>query len=831
MTIMKLSIRTLRSVPRGLAAGVTAAAALLALASCSDPADVTNPDQNAPASIALTTSVMASQASVVQLKVQSAYLRQGGATVDISTQTITLSDVPTQKVPISIDLSACLADASRAGPTGAAGVVAAPAADECVVRVLIELVLDSAAVDRQTVGPISLSPGVQKIVSTPIALNEVSLVRIDAPTANAVVTGDPLRLEITRTMQLSAAVLDGAQRIITTRTVNWSSSALGVMSVNANGLVTAVSTGTATITAATAGRVSTVSVRSVPLPAALTIVSTSSSGQATVRSVPAGVDCTVNGSVLTGTCSFTFPGDASVALTTTPATLSELLSWTNDCSAAIGATCTIATSQARTVGVTLRAFRTLTMIGTGNGTGSVTSPVGLNCLITVRLASGNCSMNIIDGTSVTLTANATAPNVFRTWGGDCAFSIGNTCTLTMNTNRALSARFDMPTLLTVTPFGTGNGSIVAPGLIACTRSDLVNTGTCSNTVNFGTVVTLTAGAGPFSTFTGWTGACSGIAPTCQVSVEQASSVGAIFTRQIGVITIALTGTGTGGVSLNGATLCIKTVAQSVLVCTASLNLGSSVSLLAQPGSNTGLVGYSGSLCSGLSLACTFTLTGNAAVGLAFGPLGSMVTVGPGENSTGAGTISTPDRSLSCALDGQTATGACTTTVPNGTSLILNAVSNSNATLLAWGGACAAFNFSPTCTFTPSGNVAVTARFVPVVTMSFTVYGPMGSRVSITSTTQNTNCTVTDSLAFMKNCNIKFAVGDTVRMVAVPTPPFSTFFTWVGPCQEISSGLKCTFVASSSTTSGFAYFFGAPSGAAPSESLITKGAIKKQDSRP
>ena len=205
MTSMKHSIRI------GLTGGIAAL-----LAACSDPADVTSPDRNAPASIALTTSVMASQASVVQLKVQSAYLRQGGTTVDIGTQTITLSDVPTQQVPISIDLAACLADNSRAGLTasgGSTGAALPAAADECVVRLLIDLVLDGAAVDRQTVGPVSLSPGVQKTVSAPIALNEVGTVRLDVPSANVVATGQPLRLEITRTMQLTASVLESDQEL------------------------------------------------------------------------------------------------------------------------------------------------------------------------------------------------------------------------------------------------------------------------------------------------------------------------------------------------------------------------------------------------------------------------------------------------------------------------------------------------------------------------------------------------------------------------------------------------------------------------------------------
>lgn len=789
MTIIKQSIRI----------GLTTAAALVA--GCSDPADVTRPGSTAPASVALMTSVMASQAAVVQLKVQSAYYRQGGTTVDIGTQTLTLSDVPSQQIPISIDLATCLADNSRSGLTGTSGSTGAalpPAADECVVRLLVDLVLDGSAVDRQTVGPISLSPGVQRTIATPISLNEVGTVRIDAPSANVVITGQPLRVEITRTMQLTAAVLDGAQRVITGRTVTWSSSAPNVMSVNASGLVTAITTGTATITAATAGRTTSVVVRSVPLPAALTIVSTSTSGQATVRSAPAGIDCAINGSVLTGTCSFTFPGDAQVVLTTTPAALSELLSWSNDCSAAIGNSCTIATSQARTVGVALRAFRTLTITGAGNGTGAITSPVGLNCLITAGITSGNCSVNVTDGTSVTLTASASSPNSFRAWSGDCASSTGNTCTLTMNTNRAPGARFDAPVVLTATPSGTGNGAILASGLISCTRINNVTTGTCSTSVNFGTIVTLTASTGSFSTFIGWTGACTGSATTCQVTLDQARTVGATFTRQTGVVTFSLTGSGTGGVSVNGTTLCTKTPAFTSIGCGITLDLGSVVTLLAQPGANTGFAGYSGSLCGGTSLPCAFTLTGNAGVGLAFGPLSSIVTVSAGANSTGGGTVATGDQSLACAFSGQTTTGTCSKSVNGGAAITLNATGNTNSALAAWGGACAASLFDPVCTITPSSNAGVTARFVPAVAFSLTIYGGTGSRINVTSPTQNSSC-----LASASSCNYKLILGETIRMEAVAGVNDS-FSSWYTSCQE-ASGPVCTIVATVNTTSAVVYF--------------------------
>jgi len=292
-------------------------------------------------------------------------------------------------------------------------------------------------------------------------------------------------------------------------------------------------------------------------------------------------------------------------------------------------------------------------------------------------------------------------------------------------------------------------------------------------------------------------------------MDQARSVGATFTRQTGVVSFTLTGTGTGSVSVNGATLCTKTAAQTSLACTATLDLGSSVSLLAQPGSNTGFVGYSGSLCSGSSLPCVFTLTGNAAVGLAFGPLASIVTVSAGANSTGTGTIATPDQSLVCALSGQTAIGSCTKSVTGGASLTLNAVGNSNSTLIAWGGACAAFLFDPVCTFTPSSNASVTARFVPAVSFALTVfYGGTGSRVNVTSPTQNTSC-----LATVVNCSYKLVIGETIRMEAVAGPN-DLFSSWYSSCQE-SSGPVCTFVATANTTSAVMYFYSGSAIAAPS----------------
>lgn len=77
--------------------------------------------------------------------------------------------------------------------------------------------------------------------------------------------------------------------------------------------------------------------------------------------------------------------------------------------------------------------------------------------------------------------------------------------------------------LTVTKGGSGGGSVVSdvPG-IACGA-------TCSAEFDAGTSVTLTATPNDGSTFTGWTGDCSG-GGTCSVTMNNAHDVRAVFAR-------------------------------------------------------------------------------------------------------------------------------------------------------------------------------------------------------------------------------------------------------------------------------------------------------------
>src|SRR5258708_29804359 len=68
------------------------------------------------------------------------------------------------------------------------------------------------------------------------------------------------------------------------------------------------------------------------------------------------------------------------------------------------------------------------------------------------------------------------------------------------------------------------GSVAGPGGTPCT-------GLCTADVASGSVLTLVATAMDGYVFSGWTGACSGSTPSCVVTIDGATSVGAAFAAQ------------------------------------------------------------------------------------------------------------------------------------------------------------------------------------------------------------------------------------------------------------------------------------------------------------
>jgi len=153
------------------------------------------------------------------------------------------------------------------------------------------------------------------------------------------------------------------------------------------------------------------------------------------------------------------------------------------------------TPCSKSVTVNIGASPLLTVTKAGIGSGTVTSaPTGINC-------GSDCTENYASGTSVTLTAAPASGSTFAGWSGECSGS-GFT--------------------LTVTKAGTGSGTVTsAPTGINC-GSD------CVENYAPGASVTLTASPATGSTFTGWSGNCSGSNTTCTVTMSAAKTVTATF---------------------------------------------------------------------------------------------------------------------------------------------------------------------------------------------------------------------------------------------------------------------------------------------------------------
>jgi hypothetical protein len=159
---------------------------------------------------------------------------------------------------------------------------------------------------------------------------------------------------------------------------------------------------------------------------------------------------------------------------------------------------------------------TLTVNKSGSGRGTVTStPSGIDCGV-------DCSEVYPNGTSVTLTGTPAGDSNFAGWGGAC-YGMGP-CTLTMSLNRSVTATFEPVGLthtLSVSKLGTGSGTVTSsPSGIHCGME-------CSQDYLSGTLVTLSALAEANSSFTGWTGACSGTG-SCTVTMSAERSVAATF---------------------------------------------------------------------------------------------------------------------------------------------------------------------------------------------------------------------------------------------------------------------------------------------------------------
>jgi hypothetical protein len=242
------------------------------------------------------------------------------------------------------------------------------------------------------------------------------------------------------------------------------------------------------------------------------------SGGATGGVTGPGIEC---GTGATTGCSAPQPNGASVVLTASAGPGSVFKSWSG-CTAVDGASCAVTVTGARTVTATFQpAFYRVTVSPTwAAGTGGRVTGPGIDC---APGGAGTCSADEPNGSTITLTAVPDAGTMVKSWSGCTSWS-GNTCSVLVSGARTVIAAFQPATYpLTVTTAGTGTGSVSGPG-IACSSG---STAGCTASEPNGSQATLTASPSACSTFSGWSGGCSGTA-ACTVSMTAARTVTATF---------------------------------------------------------------------------------------------------------------------------------------------------------------------------------------------------------------------------------------------------------------------------------------------------------------
>jgi hypothetical protein len=152
-------------------------------------------------------------------------------------------------------------------------------------------------------------------------------------------------------------------------------------------------------------------------------------GQGTVTSFPAGIDCGED-------CTETYVFKTHLTLVATPAPGSAFDYWAGGgCSGTGPCEATINSSRLVKAHFVAVGKRTLTVAKAGTGTGTVTSNTGaIDCGAT-------CSAEIDASSKITLTATAAVGSKFAGWSGACAGTAA-TCKLLMNEARGATASFE-----------------------------------------------------------------------------------------------------------------------------------------------------------------------------------------------------------------------------------------------------------------------------------------------------------------------------------------------------------------------------------------------------
>src|SRR5262245_47031356 len=335
-----------------------------------------------------------------------------------------------------------------------------------------------------------------------------------------------------------------------------------------------------------------------------------------------------------------------VTLTPMPDPGSVFTGWSGACSGT-SATCVVTMDAPKSVSATFTPQYSLFVTTLGSGT--------------VSAQPTSTSMKYLAGTPVVLTATADPGFVFTGWSGACSGS-NATCNLTMDATKSVTATFTAQYSLFVTTLGHGT----------------VSASPTSSTwkYNAGTVVRLTAAPASDSLFSSWSGACSGTATTCDVTMDAAKSVTATFVLKQFQLSLIPAGPGT--------------IAAQPSAANNMYNVGTVVTLTATPATNALFTGWSGA-CSGTAATCVVTMDAAKSVTATFALKQFQLSL----TTAGTGTISAQPSAANNVYNAGTVVGLMATAGPG-------------YQFAGWSGACS--GTAPTCSVTMDAAKSATATF-------------------------------------------------------------------------------------------------------------------------
>ena len=328
-----------------------------------------------------------------------------------------------------------------------------------------------------------------------------------------------------------------------------------------------------------------------------------------------------------------------------------------------------------------------------NGAGRVISnPAAINC-------GTACSAPFMPNTVVTLAAQADPDFTFTGWIGACTGA--GACQVTMDAAKIVTATFT-PNYYALTVGKVADGS----GRVTSTPAGIDCGGVCKAPFVPGTVVTLSAVADAGSTFGGWSGGCSGTG-TCQVTMNAAKTVTAMFEQLPVPLNITKAGSGIGMVTSSPPGIACGGD------CEEAYPAGSVVTLTAAPGQYSVFDGWSGG-CSGTG-ACQVTMNAATTVTATFTLQTFPLTVAKNGNGTGA--VTSSPLGIDCGT-------VCSAAFPAGQAVTLAATADAGMTFSGWSGACSGMGACQV-TMDAAKQVAATFEIEGAVTPqgSMMYYGP------------------------------------------------------------------------------------------------------------